>query len=239
VSDDHQTVPIGEDAPIMTVMATMRAMRRLRPDPVPDDVLERLVEAATWGPSGSNSQGYQFVVVTDRDVMAELAVLWRRCVDAYLASVGRRTPAAMDAGAYERMKDAVRYQRDHFHETPAVIVPCYSYPTSFDPAAVAGLASLGPAAAARLAARMPRFASLAGASSIYPGIQNLLLAARAMGLAATLTIWHLMLEHEWKRVLGIPRQVDTYAVIPVGWPLGRFGTVRRRPAREVTHWQGW
>jgi nitroreductase len=238
VSDDH-IVPVGEDAPIMSVMSTMRAMRRLRPDPVPDELLARLVEAATWGPSGSNSQAYQFVVVTDRDVMAELAVLWKRCVDAYLASVGRRVPDAMDADAYERMKDAVRYQRDHFHETPAVIVPCYSFPTSFDPAALGGLASLGPAATARLAARLPRFASLGAASSIYPGVQNLLLAARAMGLAATLTIWHLMLEHEWKRVLGIPRQVDTFAVIPVGWPLGRFGPVRRRAGSDVTHWQRW
>jgi nitroreductase len=232
-------VPVGADAPILQVMATMRAMRRLKPDPVPDDLLVRLVEAATWGPSGSNSQAYQFVVVTDREKMAELAVLWRRCVDAYVETVGRRTPDAMDEGAYSRMKDAVLYQRDHFHETPAVIVPCYSYPTSFDPSAVTGLASLGPAAGARLLARMPRFATLASASSIYPGVENLLLAARAMGLAATLTIWHLMLEHEWKRALGIPRRVDTFAVIPVGWPLGRFGPVSRRPAADVVHWQGW
>ena len=67
----------------------------------------------------------------------------------------------------------------------------------------------------------------------------LLLTARALGLAATLTIWHLMLEHEWKRALGIPRGVDTFAVIPVGWPLGRFGPVRRKPAHEVIHWQQW
>lgn len=236
---DERAVPMGEDAPILAVMATMRAMRRLKPDPVPEELLVKLVEAATWGPSGSNSQGYQFVVVTDRAKMAELAVLWRRCVDAYLGSIGRRVPASMDAAAYERMKDALLYQRDHFDETPALVVPCYSFPVSVDPAALKGLATLGPVASLRLAGRTPRFASLGAASSIYPGIQNLLLAARAHGLAATLTIWHLMLEHEWKQALGIPRSVDTFAVIPIGWPLGRFGPVRRKPAHEVIHWDGW
>lgn len=235
----QRPVPVGPDAPILEVMATMRAMRRLKPDPVPDELLVRLVEAATWGPSGSNSQAYEFVVVTDREKMAELAVLWRRCVDAYLASIGRHTPASMDDAAYARMADALRYQRDHFHETPALIVPCYAFPVSRDPAALKGLAGLGAAASARLALRAQRFGTLGAASSIYPGVQNLLLAARALGLAATLTIWHLMLEHEWKQALGIPRGTDTFAVVPVGWPLGRFGPVRRRPATEAIHWNRW
>src|SRR6202047_3505483 len=93
-----QTVPVGEDAPIFEVMSTMRAMRRLKPDPVPDELLEKLVQAATWAPSGSNLQGYEFVVVTDRVVMARLAQLWSRSVEAYLASVGRVTPAVQDDG---------------------------------------------------------------------------------------------------------------------------------------------
>lgn len=236
---DEQAVPIGEDSPIFDVMATMRAMRRLKPDPVPEALLTRLVEAATWGPSGSNSQAYQFVVVTDREKMAELAELWRRCVDAYLASVGRQVPKGMDEAAYGRMRAALLYQRDHFAETPAVIVPCYSFPVSFDPAALRGLAGLGPVASLRLAGRAPRFGLLGAASSIYPGVQNLLLAARSVGLAATLTIWHLMLEHEWKQALGIPRGIDTFAVIPVGWPLGRFGPVRRKPPGDVIHWDRW
>jgi nitroreductase len=214
-------------------------MRRLRPDPVPDELLVRLVEAATWGPSGSNSQAYQFVVVTDREKMAELALLWRRCVDVYLGSVGRSSPAGMDTGAYGRMRAALLYQRDHFHETPALIVACYAYPASFDPAAVRGLASLGAGGSLRLAGRGGRFLALANASSVYPGVQNLLLAARSLGLAATLTIWHLMLEHEWKRALGIPRGVGTFAVIPVGWPRGRFGPVSRKPPGEVIHWNRW
>src|SRR3982751_3410359 len=89
-------VPLGEGAPILEVMATMRAMRRLKPDPVPDELLEKLVEAATWAPSGSNSQGYEYVVVSDRALMRRLAELWNRSVEAYLGSVGRVTPAAKD-----------------------------------------------------------------------------------------------------------------------------------------------
>src|SRR4051794_7544335 len=102
--------PVGPDAPLLDVMATMRAMRRLKPDPVPDDVLVKIVEAATWAPSGSNAQGYQFVVVTDRGQMAKLAGVWRKCVDDYLATVGTATPAAtMGEEGAEKLKGALLY----------------------------------------------------------------------------------------------------------------------------------
>jgi nitroreductase len=228
-------VPVGEDAPIFEVMATMRAMRRLKPDPVPDELLERLVQAATWGPSGSNAQSYEFIVVTDREVMGRLAELWGRSVDAYLNSIGRVTPAAQDAG----IRRARVYQREHFHETPALIVACYRS-GRMDLATVRRLvSSLSPRKAARLAAHSSRMAALSDASSVYPGVQNLLLAARALGLGAVITAWHLFVEHEWKRVLGIPRDVNTFAVVPVGWPRGRFGPGKRRPAAGVIHRDRW
>ena len=85
----------GAGSSVFDVMGTMRAMRRLKPDPVPDEMVARLIEAATLGPSASNAQAYAFVVVTDRAQMQRLAVLWRRCVDAYLASFGRK-PAPDD-----------------------------------------------------------------------------------------------------------------------------------------------
>src|SRR5215211_8011403 len=119
------TVPVGPDAPIMEVMATMRAMRRLKPDPVPDELLEKLVEAATWAPSGGNLQAYSFVVVTDRGQMAKLAELWRVVCDWYLATLALTPPDHMSAERYERLKDALRFQAEHFHETPAAIVACY------------------------------------------------------------------------------------------------------------------
>jgi nitroreductase len=234
-----QPVPVGEDAPVFAVMATMRAMRRLRPDPVPTELLSRLVEAATWGPSGSNLQAYSFIVVTDRAQMARLADLWRRCVDLYLGSVGARSPSTMDDGGWERVRAAIRYQRDHFHETPAVIVPCYGAPRVTGEATRALASGLGLGDLARLGARLPRVTALNEASSIYPGVQNLLLAARALGLGANITQWHVFLEHEWKAVLGIPRGVGMYAVIPVGWPVGRFGPVARRSVDEVVHRDRW
>lgn len=235
MTDAAEPAAFGEDSPLFEVMATMRSMRRLKPDPVPDELLEKLVRAATWGPSGSNLQGYEFIVVTDRQVMARLAGLWGRSVDAYVASIGRVTPAAQD----DKIRRAVFYQREHFHETPAVIVACY-HSGRLDPGTARRLiTAFSPGDAARLAARAQRMSALAEASSVYPGVQNLLLAARALGLGAVITVWHLFLEHEWKRELGIPKDVGTFAVIPVGWPIGRFGPVARRPAADVIHRDRW
>ena len=222
-------------------MATMRAMRRLSAEPVPDELLERLVQAAVYGPSGSNAQDYQYVLVTDRQVMAKLAPLWSRCVDAYLASVGRTLAATMSDEKFERMRSAMEYQRDHFADIPALVIPCYHLPkVSADLDGLRGVVTqLGTAGLGRLAAHGGRISLLAEASSIYPGVQNLLLAARALGLGASLTIWHLMLEREWKAALGIPSEVHTFAVIPIGWPVNPFGPVRRHPVSEVLHRDRW
>jgi nitroreductase len=234
----HADVPLGEDAPILEVMATMRAMRRLKPDPVDRSLLEQLVEAATWAPSGGNEQSYEFVVVDDRATMSELADLWRRSCDAYASATREEAVARMGEDKALPLIRALEYQRDHFAETPAIIVPCYSRPAS--PAVAAKLvASLGPVDGAKFVARGARMSVITEAASIYPGVQNLLLCARALGLGANITTWHLFLEHEWKRVLGIPKEWNTYAVIPVGWPRGRFGPVTRRPATEAIHWDRW
>jgi len=93
--------------------------------------------------------------------------------------------------------------------------------------------------AATFVAGVPAFSARSEAASVYPGVQNLLLAARALGLAATLTTWHLALEPEFKAVLGIPRSVKTFAIVPVGWPRGNFGPVARRSAAEVIHRDRW
>ena len=238
-------VPAGADAPLLEVMATMRAMRRLRPDPVPDELLERLVEAATWAPSGGNAQAYSFVVVTDRTQMARLAELWCAVCDFYLASVATVPPQGTDEAVYDRMRTALRFQRDHFAETPAVIVACYDLGPWRRQLARRGrefagaLRGLGGRRAAQLLRGARAFSERSEAASVYPGVQNMLLAARALGLGATLTTWHLALEDDFKAVLGIPRRVRTYAVVPVGWPRGRFGPVRRRAAREVIHRDRW
>ena len=238
------TAPLGVDAPILDVMATMRAMRRLKPDPVPRDVLTELVRAATWAPSGSDAQHYGFVVVTDRDAMAQLAALWQDCVQTYEALMGTVVPDVHD-DRHARMADALRYQAEHFHETPALIAACYRRSSPglrqlLDVRSNVALARrLGAGRLRRLAAGGRAAANLAEASSIYPSVQNLLLAARAHGLGATITIWHLFREADFRRVLGIPDEYGIFALVPVGYPVGRFGPVRRRPVADVLHWDRW
>jgi nitroreductase len=242
--DRDAPVPVGTDAPVLQVMATMRAMRRLKPDPVPRAVLEEVVRAATWAPSGSDAQHYGFVVVTDRDVMAELAVLWRDVVETYHALMGTVVPDVTDE-RHARMADALRYQADHFHETPALVAACYrktdlGLSTLLDVKSNVELARrLGAGRLRRLASGARAAGGLGEASSIYPAVQNLLLAARANGLGATMTIWHLFREADFRRVLGVPKDHGIYALVPMGYPMGRFGPVRRRPVDEVLHWDRW
>jgi nitroreductase len=232
-------VPVGPQAPVMEVLATMRAMRRLKPDPVPRELLEQLVAAATWAPSGSNAQLYGYVVVTDRAQVTRLGVLWREVVGKYLAVAARLDPQAFGDPANAATLAAVRHQAEHFDQTPAVIAACYGQPAvPRDLRVIAGLArDVGPGLLRRLAS--PRTMIVSGASSSYPGVQNLLLAARALGLAANITVWHFFAENEFKRILGVPGHVTIYALVPVGWPAGRFGPVRRRPAADVIHWDRW
>lgn len=238
--DPDLDVPVGPDAPVMDVLATMRAMRRLKPDPVPDELIETIVRAATWAPSGSDAQHYSFIAVTDRAQIERLAELWSEAETTYEALAGHLVPD-FDDPAHERMAAALRYQRDHFAETPVVLVACYAGSTARPGMGqMRQLArTLGFGRLRKLAAGLFSAQNLAEASSIYPAVQNLLLAARAHGLGANVTVWHLFNNADWKRVLGVPDHVGIYAVIPVGWPQGNFGPVRRRPVDDVLHWDRW
>lgn len=186
-----ETVQADPSAPggpaLFDTMSTMRAMRRLKPDPVPDELVDQLIQAAVWGPSGGNMQCYEYVVVTDRQVMARLAPLWKRCVDSYLATTGKYAPKGMDEAAYGRMVAAIEYQRDHFADTPALIVPCYRFPEPRldEEGLIASAQALGPEASERMMASQTRFQALAEGSCVYPGVQNLLLAARVSGSRRT------------------------------------------------------
>src|SRR4051794_26935060 len=112
----------NEQEIIFELMHTMRAMRRLKPDPVPREILQQLVDAATWAPSASNSQAYSYLIVTDRAQMAKLAVLWRKVADFYLPLAEKFAAQSMTADQGQRVLAAVRYQEEHFAETPALIV---------------------------------------------------------------------------------------------------------------------
>src|SRR5438034_5792294 len=122
-------VPVGSEAPIFDVMASMRAMRRLRPDPVPDDLLEQVIEAATWAPNANHLQRYSFVLVTDRDQIARLAAIWQAVVGFYRETFLSVPRPDIAPDAYRRTLAAVDYQAAHFADTPALIVACYDFGT--------------------------------------------------------------------------------------------------------------
>jgi len=228
------------------VMSTMRAMRRLRPDPVPDTLIRELIGAALYAPSAGHQQGQIFIVVTERERMARLAEVWRLVSAIYESWLAKADPRTGVDPMVTRTWAAIRYQRDHFHETPVVIAACYDQ-RAYSARVRRRLGDM--ATAMRIAGGRRSMRWLLGglsalelrseAGSIYPAVQNLLLAARARGLAANMTTWHLFAEDDVKRILGIPSSVRTYALIPVGWPLGRFGRVSRRAVDEVIRREHW
>jgi nitroreductase len=236
---------VGSEASLAEVMATMRAMRRLRPDPVPEGLIDELIEAAMWAPTSGYQQGQVFVVVTDRARMARLAEVWRDAVGIYEGWLAKADPRFGSDPGTIRVWDAIHYQRDHFAETPVVIVACYDQ-RAYNRRAksrrrdiLATLRRAGPRRGFRFIRNLSSADIRAEAASIYPAVENLLLAARARGLAANMTTWHFFVEAELKAALDIPRDVRTYAVIPIGWPMGHFGPLQRRPIGEVIRRDHW
>jgi len=194
--------------PLAEAMTTQRAIRRLKPDPVDDALVRRLLELALKAPTGSNAQNWEFLVVKDPAVKARLARANRRAFSLY-ERLGRRRAAGDPK--WGRLLDAVRWQADHFEEVPVVIVACLRGPRAW----------------------FPPFAAASYYGSIFPSVQNLLLAARAAGLGAaliTLPLWSTWLA---RRILGLPRSVTPCAVIPLGWPQGKYGPTTRRPVEDV------
>jgi nitroreductase len=196
------------EMPLREAMETQRAIRRLTPDPVDDALVLRLIELALKAPTGSNAQNWEFVVVKDPAVKARLARRNRQAWRLY-GGLGRRI-----SGRDPKMRkvlDAVQWQAEHFEEIPVIVVACLK-----------GL-------------RLP-FPPLAISSyygSIYPSVQNLLLAARAVNLGAALITLPLWSHLSVRRILGLPWNVTPCAVVPLGWPRGRYGPTTRRPVREV------
>jgi nitroreductase len=209
---------MSKEPGLFEVLYTCRAMRRLKPDPVPRELLLKLVDAANQAPSGSNLQSARWIIVQDPKQRAKLAELNRRAVESYISPQATQPTALphQSAEKRQRMLDAVLWQKDHMHEIPALIIACYQFPakvTSVDAARAAG--------------------------SVWPGVQNLLLAARALGLGAAPTTLGLMDRVAVAETLGLPETVGTFCLIPVGWPMGNFGPLTRLPVEETVHWDRW
>jgi nitroreductase len=206
--------PAPPELSLVEAIYSLRAMRRLLPDPVSEQDLRFLVDAATQAPSASNEQHWAFVIVTDPEQRRRLGEIYRevgRAVirDQALAS-GRLPPER------EKVYRNAMVLVEGMGAVPALIV----------------VAARGhhPADAMRGAAWY---------GSLFPAVQNLMLAARSRGLGTTLTTLHKAREADVKAVLGIPDDWETVALIPVGRPRGRFGPVLRAPSEQVTHWDRW
>ena len=241
--EEEVTRPPAGD--LYDVMSTMRAMRRLKPDPVPRELIERLIQAASWAPSGGNSQGTRYVVVDDRTQIARIAPLWRRAERFYVTAQADARPPGVSPKQYQRTVGAAQYLADHFEDVPALIVVCCDVSSMMhnwldNIAAVArAFGKLGIRRALTGGANFGKFGRLSIAASVYPAVENLLLAARQSGLGASLTTWHLLFERELKDILGIPSNVRTFAIVPIGYPLGRFGPVNRAPVDHFLQWNHW
>ena len=192
---------------IFETMYSQRQITRYKPDPVPREAIEKIIEAATKAPSGGNSQPWEFMAITDRELVSRIGQIYK---DLWLGARGTE-PEPGETSVYR----AARYLANHMPDVPAMIIPCVAHPEG------------EPIERGRYA------------SSIWLAVQNLFLAARSLGLGTRLTTTHIRREDEIKEMLGIPANVETVALIPLGYPRGRFGPTTRTPAAEITSFNRW
>ena len=145
---------------VFHIIRTTRAMRRLKPDPVPDELINRILEAGVCAASGANQQQWQFLVVKDGSIKQQIQHYYERAFNEIVVPLYRASgpPLGVTQEEYDRQLRAVAYLTEHFHEAPVWIVACIDH----------GEQQPGPASGA----------------SIYPAVQNMLLAARALGLGS-------------------------------------------------------
>jgi nitroreductase len=201
---------LGEDVPLFAALRTTRAMRRLRPDPVPPELIRKVCEAGTFAPSGGNRQPWIFVAVTELERRAWVAERYLRAFQAYIAPAleASKDPGYPEAG--RRNMRAAIHLAENLHKVPVHLF-------------VAGYTRRGE----------PQLQAL------FPCVQNVLLACRAVGLGASLTTMHRSFGRECDEWLGLPEGCPTAALLPIGWPLGKFGQPPRRPVDESLHWEAY
>lgn len=198
---------------VWEVMRTARAVRRYRDEPVDRFVVERCLEAATWAPSGGNQQPWRFVILEAPDVRAVIAEGAKRSWEAMTTFYGLERPADDRNSPRDRV---IRVMHDHMagaRDVPVCVLFCVQLQRGALP--------------------------LEQGASIFPAMQNFLLAARAQGLGAAVTLWHRPVDAELRVAVGIPDDWLIAATVTAGWPQGGHGPVRRRPLREVLSVDRW
>lgn len=209
-----------EQPGLYDAMSTLRAVRKLRPEPIPDDVLERVLQAACWAPTGGNTQPWRVIVATEPDVKQGLrdiyAPEWAKYVGSFMKLMEGLPPEQL--APWERVAAAGDYLAEHLHEAPAILVFCAN-----------------PKMMAITDAKLDRV-SVVGGGSIYPAVQNAMLACVAEGLGCTLTTLHCLREDEVKTLLGIPDGWATAALVPIGYPVGKgHGPITRQPPAHLAY----
>ena len=204
---------------VFEIMYSLRAMRRLKPDPVPVKMIEKILDAAIRAPSGQNTQPWSFLILrdaTDKAFFGSRYHHWLR------ARFGDMMPDDPDESSRAKTIRSAMYLGEHMHEVPVILAVCGKRDWPF---AVPQEQRVGKAP--------PSY------GSVYPCVQNILLACRALGLGASLTTMHQMFEDEMCEYFGIPEAFGVVAVIPIGFPKGKFGSVSRWPAPELTYYGRW
>ena len=202
------------------LLSTTRAVRR-RLDlsrPVEPEIITRCLELATQAPTGSNRQGWRFIVVTDPDTRKALADLYRKGAMPYLTKAHERARQAENAQT-ERVFSSTLYLAENFERVPVHVIPCIE-------------SRIGPGSPAIA------WASLMG--SIFPAVWSFQLALRSRGLGSCLTTLHLNHADEAAELLSIPDGMTQVALLPVAYTIGTdFKPAKRPPVEDVIHWERW
>ena len=195
---------IGEQVPLLEGIRTCRHIRRLKTDPVPDALIRKVCEAGTFAPSGGNRQPWMFIAVTDAELRKFIGERYRTYFREYIAPAVEAAKDPAYPEAKRRNMRAAIHLAEHMPEVPVQLF-------------VAGWKRRGE----------PQLQAL------FPAVQNILLACRAVGLGASLTLLHRRMAEEVDPRLGLTADTPSCAMIPIGWPLGRYGRPPRRSVDEV------
>ncbi len=212
---------------------TARSLRRFKPDPVPEELISRILDAAVQAPSGGNAQNWVFLVVRKPALRQELGHIYRKASDIAAAMYAARgRPAHLSEAQFARMLRTGGHLWQHIGEAPVLLVPCLNRPV------LPPREALPPEIAVHYDDEIAYSDRIRGAN-IYPAVQNILLACRGLGLGTTITTNHIRCEAELKALLGIPDEYATFALMPIGWPIDPYGPLTRRPLPEVAFADLW
>lgn len=205
-----------QDVSLLAGLASTRSIRRYTADPIPDGDLNTMLFSATRAPTGSNRQDFRFLVLRDGPTATKAKALLG---EAFREGWGQKRAGdgydkgtgSEDDSPKARTARAMQQFVDNFEQTPVVVLPCVQV----------------------------RHGGIQDGASIYPAVQNLLLAARALGYGGVLTGWHRLVEEELRELTGIPKEFEIAGVVPLGRPQGNHGPVRRRPMAELVFDDTW